>query len=129
MSLSSMPSKRHRLYVSCGEGLVDVFERRGRGYQPYRPGTDGLGREDIGLPGRGGSAPRGAALFGPRAGRRLGVPPGAMGRAARRAIAAALLALLATMMSGSNAPTLGEIRTRADPREPVSASRRHRRAA
>ncbi len=25
-------SKRHRLYVSCGEGVVDVFEQRGSGY-------------------------------------------------------------------------------------------------
>ena len=25
-------SKRHRLYVSCGEGVVDVFERRATGY-------------------------------------------------------------------------------------------------
>jgi hypothetical protein len=26
-------AKRHRLYVSCGEGVVDVLERRGTVYQ------------------------------------------------------------------------------------------------
>jgi DNA-binding beta-propeller fold protein YncE len=26
-------AKRHRLYVSCGEGLIDVLERHGTGYQ------------------------------------------------------------------------------------------------
>jgi hypothetical protein len=37
-------TKRHRLYVSCGEGVVDVLERRNDGYNeiarvPTRPGA------------------------------------------------------------------------------------------
>ena len=40
-------AKRHRVYVSCGEGMVDVFEQAEAGLSAARAGTHGIGSADL----------------------------------------------------------------------------------
>jgi hypothetical protein len=58
-------TKRHRVYVTCGAGVVDVFEYRGGSYQAGRSDTHLVGRADLVVRSGVGSAVRCGSLVRP----------------------------------------------------------------
>ena len=67
-------AKRHRVYVSCGEGVVDVFAADAAGYRRRRAGADGIGCANIAVRARTRPAVSWRCGQGGRAGGDLGVP-------------------------------------------------------
>ena len=96
--MCSSIAKRRRVYVSCGEGVVDVLEAGEAGYRRLGARADGIGSAHLAVRARARPAVRGGAGEVERAGSDLGVPAGSMN--AVRGVAALAAAAVLTCWCG-----------------------------
>ncbi len=92
-------AKRHRVYVSCGEGVVDVLEQRRGRLSAARARADGIGSAHLAVRSRARPAVCGGAGEVERAGGDLGVPSGPMKSV--RSVAALIAAAVVVCWGGA----------------------------